>query len=153
MALTEFSTLTTIQQRTNTQRILGWTDDVDDSTPDAATLTQGYQFASGLIFESLQKRYGETELASWTISTAPARILAISDDLCIWYFSSKNSSQNKLIEEKYQRALASLEAIREGTSALYGASEGTTDTSETVSGDDLVNPFLVDDADPVYFNE
>jgi len=153
MALTEFSTLTSIQQRTNAQRVLGWTDDDDDSTPDSATLTQGYQFASGLIFEHLNQRYGETELASWTISTAPARLLAISDDLCIWYFSGKNSSQNDLIEEIYLKAIASLEAIRDKISDLYGVSESVAGTSETVSGDDLVDPFEVDGEAPIYYNE
>lgn len=153
MALEEFSTLASIQQRANSKRILGWTDKDGDSIPDPATLSQGYQFASGVIFEYLNKRYGEAELASWTISTAPARVLAISDDLCIWYFSSSNNSQNELISILYDAAITSLTAIRDKQSDLYGATEGVDGTSETVSGDDLVDPFLVDGEELVYFNE
>lgn len=127
MALPVFSTLTTVQVRANVKRIQGWTDKDRDSTPDPATLTAGFQYASGLIFEYLVQRFGETQLAAWTSATCPPRILAISDDLCIYWFSSSNNAQNPLIRQLYEDAIASLEAIRDYKVGLYGATEDMTD--------------------------
>jgi len=127
MALPEFSTLTSIQLRANAKRIKGWTDKDKDSIPDTDTLTAGFQYASGVIFEYLNRRYGETELAGWTISTAPPRILAISDDLCIHWFSSSNDRQNPLIRELYTDAIATLERILTGKVSLYGVVEDVSD--------------------------
>jgi len=147
MALTEFSTLTTVQQRANSKRVLGWTDKNSDTIPDPGTLTQGYQFASGLIFSYLTRRYGETVISAWTISTAPERVLSISDDLCVYWFSSSNNSQSPLLLQLYQEALLSLERIRDGVDDLYGVTE---DLSERTEVDDADSSF---DADIVYYNE
>ena len=104
-------------------------------------------------------RYGESVLESWTISTAPARILAISDDLCMWYFAGGNNSQNPLIDQIYEAVIASLTAIRDRVSGLYGATASTTgrtvteklveNTEPTDLTDQSENPF----ADRVYFDE
>ena len=127
MALPEFSTLTSVQLRANAKRIKGWTDKDKDSIPDTDTLTAGFQYASGVIFEYLNRRYGETELADWTISTAPPRILAISDDLCIYWFSSSNNSQNDVTQRLYADAIVTLERIRDGSVSLYGVVEDMSD--------------------------
>lgn len=127
MALPEFSTLASVQLRANSKRIKGWTDKDKDSIPDPDTLTAGFQFASGLIFEYLVQRFGETQLAAWTSITCPARILAISDDICIHYFSSSNHAQNELIRQLYNDAIKSLENIRDYKAGLYGATEDMTD--------------------------
>jgi len=147
MALPEFSTLTTVQQRANSKRILGWTDNNNDSIPDPGKLTQGYQFASGLVFSYLTRRYGETVLAAWTISTAPGRVLAISDDLCVYWFSSSNNAQSELINHIYLEAIAALERIRDGVDDLYGVTE---DMSERAEVDDADSSF---DEDITYYNE
>ena len=144
MALTEFSTQATVEARANSARVKLWTDKNRDGTPDPVTLTQGFQFATGLIFEYLTQRYGEAELSAWTIATAPARVLRISDDLCIWYFSSGNQSQNPLIQAIYDAAIDSLESIRDYNSSLYGAVEAVDGNSVT---EDPESPF-----DKVYFN-
>ena len=144
MALTEFSTQASVEARANSARVKLWTDKNRDGTPDPATLTQGFQFATGLIFEYLTQRYGEAELSVWTISTAPARVLRISDDLCMWYFSSGNQSQNPLIQAIYNAAIDSLESIRDYTSVLYGATEAVDGNSAT---EEIESPF-----DKVYFN-
>jgi phage gp36-like protein len=127
MALPEFSTLQSVQTRANSKRIKGWTDKDKDSIPDPDTLTAGFQYASGLIFEYLVQRYGETQLAAWTSADCPARLLAISDDLCLHYFSSANYAQNDLIIEIYRGAIQSLENIRDYKVGLYGATESMTD--------------------------
>ena len=127
MSLPEFSTLTSIQLRANSKRIKGWTDKDGDTIPDSDTLTAGFQYASGLIFEYLVHRFGETQIEEWTISTCPARLKAISDDLCIHYFSSSNNSQNELIRQLYDDAIQSLTAIRDSQAGLYGATEDMTD--------------------------
>jgi len=145
MDLTAFSTQATVEARASSARVKLWTDKNKDGTPDPDTLTQGFQFATGLIFEKLQQRYGETELASWTISTAPARILRISDDLCMWVFSSGLNAQNPLIQVIYDEAIQSLDDIASTKVSLYGATEGVTLTSSTEAPDD---PF-----DRTYFNE
>jgi len=138
MALPEFSTLTSIQQRANAKRVLGWTDKDGDTVPDPGTLTQGYQYATGVIFSYLNTRYGETVLEAWTISTAPARILALSDDLCIYYFSSSNNAQNPLVLRLYNDAIAALERIRDNVESLYGVVE------------DMSDKYEVDDLDAAY---
>lgn len=127
MALPVFSTLTSVQTRANSRRIKGWTDKDKDTIPDPATLTAGFQYASGLIYEYLVQRYGETQLAAWTIANCPARLLAISDDLCLHYFSSANYAQNDLIIEIYREAISSLQAISKYEVGLYGATEDMTD--------------------------
>jgi hypothetical protein len=127
MALPEFSTLTSVQLRANKKRIKEWTDKDGDSIPDSDTLTAGFQYAAGLAFEYLVPRFGETQLADWTISDCPARLLAISDDLCIHYFSSSNNAQNKLVRQLYDDAIQSLIAIRDYKVGLYGATEDMTD--------------------------
>jgi len=127
MALPEFSTLESVQTRANSRRIKGWTDKDKDSIPDPATLTAGFQYASGLIFEYLVPRFGEPQLAAWTIDDCPPRLLAISDDICIHYFSSANFGQNELIRQLYEDAIMSLENIRDYKVGLYGATEDMTD--------------------------
>lgn len=146
MALNPLSTQASVEARASAARVLLWTDKDDDDTPDPVTLDQGFQFAAGLILEYCNQRYGETEAGGWTLTTAPARILRISDDLCMWYFSSGNFSQNPLIETIYNAAIASLEGIRDKTVSVYGAVEGVTGTSDT---DEPTNPF----DDRTYFNE
>jgi phage gp36-like protein len=141
MALPEFSTLESTQLRANAKRIKGWTDKDKDTTPDTDTLTAGFQYASGVIFEYLTRRFGETQLASWTLANCPPRLLSISDDLCLYYFSSMNNSQNTLIKDLYDNAIASLNAIGSGAVMLYGATEDVTDK------------FVVDDADSGYEEE
>ena len=146
MALEEFSTLLSIQQRANEKRILGWTDKNKDDIPDPGTLTQGFQEVTGIMFEYLNKRYGETALATWTISLAPARLLSISDDLCLWYFGTSNNAQAVLLRTIYEDAIASLEKIRDGINDLYGATE------------DMSDRFVVEDLEDgyeelIYYNE
>lgn len=145
MALTEFSTQASVEARASSARVKLWTDKNNDGTPDPLTLTQGFQFASGVIFEKLTPRYGETVLEGWTIATAPPRILRISDDLCMWFFSSGLNAQNPLIQAIYDEAISSLDAIASKTAYLYGATDGVTLASATEAPDD---PF-----DRVYFNE
>lgn len=141
MALEEFSTLASIQARANSKRVLGWTDKNADTIPDPETLAQGYQFASSFIFQYICQRYGETQIAAWTISTAPARVLSLSDDLCIWYFSSSNNAQNPLIAQIYEEAIKTLEGIRDGTLSLYGATEDMTDESYKFGIDDITSGY------------
>jgi hypothetical protein len=158
MSLEVFSTQTTLENRKDALGLLTWTDDDDDDTPDSATLAQAFQEASGKIFEYLLPRYGETELASWTISTAPDRILRISDDLCIRFVATRHHSQNELIQTIYDEAIESLRAIRDHESGLYGASytlrtctteKLVSDSTDNASSDEeSENPFK----DRTYFN-
>ena len=153
MVLEAFSTRATVNARAETDRITIWTG--DDSTKEAA----GFQFASGLIFEYLLPRYGEATLESWTISTAPARVLSLSDDLAVWYFAGGKNALNPLVQEIYDAAIASLTAIRDRVSGLYGATAGTTgrtvtdtlveNTTPTTLTEQTENPFK----DRVYFDE
>ena len=147
MALEALSTQATVEARASAARVKLWTDKNKDGTPDPTTLDQGFQFATGLIFGHLVKKFGETVLASWTISTAPAEILRISDALCMWYFSSGNNSQNELVREIYQDAVQRLIDISSGARRLYGVVAGVTSTTTT---DTLDDPFEDEGA---YWNE
>jgi phage gp36-like protein len=145
MALTEFSTLASVQAFASTARIKLWTDKNGDDTPDTETLTQGFQFASATIFGYCQQRYGEMELESWIIDDCPPLVLYLSNVLSIWFFSAGNYAQNELIGELYQNAITTLEGIRDGTIKLYGALETVDGNSVTEA---MENPF----DDIAYFN-
>jgi len=147
MALEPFSTQATIGQRVTDARVLGWAREPDDETTiDTDKLNQAIQEASGRILGVLLSRYGETELESWTLTTAPAQVLHISDGLCVGILSNSAFSQNEECQEIYDEAKAYLEALRTFEMDLYGVVEGYTDVSVVEAQDD-------DDIDDAtYFN-
>jgi phage gp36-like protein len=157
MALEEFSTQASVEARASEEGLLLWTDKDGDDSVDATTLTQGFQEATAIIFGYLQKRFGSTELASWTLSDCPALIPRISDALCIGIFSGGNYAQNPNFEKIYNNAITMLKEIRAGDMDLYGATESTTQTSQTEKlVNELEDPTLTDRTynhfkDRVYF--
>lgn len=145
MALTEFSTQESVETRTADKRIKFWSDKDGDKIIDPEVLTAAFQFAAGKISEYIVQRYGETEFESWTIDTAPARVLSLSDDLSVYYLATRLNSVNDLIQTIYNDAITTLEGIRDKTIFLYGATEGITGASATGEPDD---PF----SDRLYYN-
>jgi len=137
MALNPLSTQASIGQRVTDARVLGWSrDPADEDAIDSDKLNQAIQEAAGLILGYCQQRFGETEIESWTTTTAPVQILRISDGLCVGILSSSNFSQNDECQQIYDAAIQDLTDIRDYKLAVYGVDEGYTDIVEVEEPED-----------------
>lgn len=113
-----YSTQATIEAKATSNRVRIWGDKNADGTIDPASLSQALAFAKSRILAHVWRRYGDTEINSWTDTTAPDLIKGISDDLALYYLASGANAVNPVIDLNYKDATAQLVAIRDGLSDI-----------------------------------
>lgn len=113
-----YSTQATIEAKVTALRVRIWGDKNGVGTVDPASLLQALAFAKSRILAHVWRRYGDTEVKSWTDTTAPDLIKGISDDLSLYYLASGANAVNPVIDANYKDAIAQLVAIRDGLSDI-----------------------------------
>ena len=115
-----FSTQQSIEARISSLRLSGYLDRDADGAVDIRALNSGFAFARGYIRGRLEARYGQDQINTWTSSTVPELIQAISDDLCIYQYFQSNPALIAVITPLYEQAVALLDRIANYELSLYG---------------------------------
>jgi len=113
-----WATQAELEAKILSSRLKNWGDKDRDGLIETVSLANAFQEAQGVCSSFITERFGGY-LRDWTATTVPYLIKSCYLDLAVWAVATGSNQISPTVQKRYEEALKTLQAIKEGTQDIY----------------------------------